>query len=102
MGSLPDGGDGVVGICLAQIHQTVHILHIKHGASQEAPVVKNIPANAGGARDASSISRLERSPGEGNGTPPQYAYLENSMDRGAWRAAINPWGCKESDMAEVT
>jgi len=25
-----------------------------------------------------------RSPGEGNGNPLQYSYLENSMDRGAW------------------
>jgi len=26
---------------------------------------------------------LGRSPGEGNGNPLQYSYLENSMDRGA-------------------
>ena len=26
-------------------------------------------------------------PGEGNGSPLQYSCLENSMDRGAWRAA---------------
>ena len=25
-----------------------------------------------------------RSPGEGNGNPLQYSYLENPMDRGAW------------------
>ena len=25
-----------------------------------------------------------RSPGEGNGNPLQYSFLENSMDRGAW------------------
>jgi len=30
-----------------------------------------------------------RSPGEGNGNPPQYSYLENSMDRGTWRARIH-------------
>ena len=29
-----------------------------------------------------------RSPGEGNGNPPQYSCLENSMDRGAWRATV--------------
>ena len=29
-----------------------------------------------------------KSPGEGNGNPLQYSYLENSMDRGAWRAAV--------------
>ena len=31
---------------------------------------------------------LERSPGEGNGNPFQYSCLENSMDRGAWRATV--------------
>ena len=31
----------------------------------------------------------EDSPGEGNGNPLQYSYLENSMDRGAWQAAVH-------------
>ena len=31
-----------------------------------------------------SIPGLERSPGEGNGNPLQYYFLENPMDRGAW------------------
>ena len=35
--------------------------------------------------------RWEKSPREGNGNPVQYSCLENSMDRGAWRA---PWGCR--------
>ena len=30
-----------------------------------------------------------RSPGEGNGNPPQYSYLENPMDRGAWQATVH-------------
>ena len=30
-----------------------------------------------------------RSPGEGNGYPLQYSCLENSMDRGAWRATVH-------------
>ena len=34
--------------------------------------------------DAGSIPGLERSPGEGNGNPLQYACLENPMVRGAW------------------
>ena len=37
-------------------------------------------------RDPGSIPRLGRSPGEGNGYPLQYSCLENSKDRGAWRA----------------
>ena len=30
-----------------------------------------------------------RSPGEGNGYTLQYSCLENSMDRGAWQAAVH-------------
>ena len=32
-------------------------------------VVKNLPANAGDARDAGSVPELGRSPGGGNGNP---------------------------------
>ena len=37
--------------------------------------------------DPGLIPGLGRSPGEGNGNPLQYSYLENPMDRGAWWAA---------------
>ena len=36
--------------------------------------------------DPGSVPWLGRSPGEGNGYTLQYSYLENSMDREAWRA----------------
>ena len=36
------------------------------------------------AGDPGSIPGLGRSPGEGNGNPLQYSYLENPMDREAW------------------
>ena len=49
-------------------------------------VVKNLPANAEDARDSGSIPGLKRSPGVGNSNPLQYSCLENSLDRGAWRA----------------
>ena len=45
-----------------------------------ALAVKNPPANAGDAGDASSIPGIGRSPGEGKGYPLQYSGLENSMD----------------------
>ena len=43
-------------------------------------MVKNPPAHLGDMRDTCSIPVLGRSPGEGNGNPPQYSGLENSMD----------------------
>ena len=36
-----------------------------------------------------SIPGLGRSPGEGNGNPPQCSCLENPMERGAWRATVH-------------
>ena len=41
------------------------------------------------AGDLGSIPGLERSPGEGNGTPLQYSCLENPMVRGAWWARVH-------------
>ena len=35
------------------------------------------------------IPGLGRFPGEGNGYLLQYSCLENSMDRGAWRATVH-------------
>ena len=75
---------------------------ICQGASQAALVVKKKypPVNAGDIRDKSSISGLERSPGEGSGIPLRYSCLENPMDRSL--AGYSPWSHKESDMTEVT
>ena len=44
-------------------------------ASQVALVVRNLPANAGGARDVGLIPGFGRSPGERNSTPFQYSCL---------------------------
>ena len=57
--------------------------------SQVVLVVKNSPANAKDARDASSIPGSGRSPGEGNGNPLQYSCLGNPMDRGTWQATVH-------------
>ena len=38
--------------------------------------------------DLSQILGLGRSPGERNGNPLQYSWLENSMDRGAWWVTV--------------
>ena len=52
-------------------------------------VVKNLPANAGDIRDMSLIPGSGRSPGRGHDSPLQYSWLENPMDRGAWRATVH-------------
>ena len=62
-------------------------------------MVKNPPANAGGAGDMGSIPGLGRSAGEEKGNPLQYSCLENSVDRRA-SAGYSPWGHKESDTTE--
>ena len=60
--------------------------------------VKNLPANAGDARDSVSIPGLGRSP-VGNGNPLQHSCLENSHGQRSL-AGDSPWGIKESDMTE--
>ena len=57
-------------------------------------VVKNLPANAGDARDTGSIPGSGSYPGGGNGNPLQYSCLKNSMDTGAQRAVVH--GAAES------
>ena len=64
------------------------------GASKVGLEVKNLPVSAGDQRGTGLIPGLERSPGVGNGNPLQYSCLENSMDRGAWRARVH--GVKKS------
>ena len=52
-------------------------------------MVKNMPANAEAIRDPGLIPGSGRSPGEGNGNPFHYSCWENSMNRGAWQAAVH-------------
>ena len=55
-------------------------------------MLKDFPGSSDGkvsaynAGDPGSIPGSGRSPGEGNGTPLQYSYLENPMDGRAWWA----------------
>ena len=57
-------------------------------ASQVALVGKNPPANSGDVRDVGSIPGLGRLPGGRHDNPVQYSCLKNTMDRGAWQAAV--------------
>ena len=49
-------------------------------------VAKESACNAG---DLSSVPEWGRSSGEGNGSPLQYSFLENPMDRGTWQATVH-------------
>ena len=71
------------------MHYVLIIGRANSWGSQVALVVKNLPAKAGDGRDAGSVPRSGRSPGGRHGKPLQYSCLENSMDRGAWWAAVH-------------
>ena len=54
------------------------------------PLVKNLPASAGDARNLGSIPGRGRSfLEEGNGNPLQYYCLGNPTDRRAWKATVH-------------
>ena len=79
------------GLKSSEMYQIEGYLHVL--------VVKNLSAKAGDVRDAGSIPRLGRFPGEGNGNPLNCSNLENPMDGG-------PGGLKsmgsQLDMTEVS
>ena len=57
-----------------------------HLSFLDGSVIKNLPVHVG---DMGVISKLERSPQEGNANPLQYSYLENLTDRGAWQGTVH-------------
>ena len=61
---------------------------------------KESVCNARDSRDLGLISGSGRSPGGRQGNPLQYSWLENPMDREAWKATVHR--VAESDTAEVT
>ena len=52
-------------------------------------VVKNLPANAGDARDVGLVPKSGRFPGERNDNLLQYCCLENSMVKGVSWATVH-------------
>ena len=48
-----------------------------------------VQVSAYNAGNLGLIPGFGRSPGEGNGNPLQYSYLENFMDRGAWWVTVH-------------
>ena len=54
------------------------------------------------AGDQGLIPGLGRSPKEGNGNPLQYSCLENSMDGGAWWAAVHGVAKSRTRLSDFT
>ena len=75
---------------------------LKFYIKSSAQYYKDFPGGSDGieptcnAGDLGSTPGSGRSPGEGNGYPLQYSYLEDPMDRGAWRAVVRGAGCMTS------
>ena len=61
----------------------------------DSSACKESACNAGATGDIDSIPGSGRSPGEGNGNPPQYSCLKNAMDC-PW--ATVHWLAKESEV----
>ena len=59
------------------------------GSFQADPVVKNLPPNAGAARDTGSNPGLGRSSGIQNGNQLQYSCLGNFLQEEAWQATVH-------------
>ena len=76
----------------------------KPWASQVELVVKNPPASAGDIRDVGSVPRSGRPSGGGHDNQLQISYLENSIDRQAWKATVHKVEkkSKKLDTTEVT
>ena len=53
------------------------------------------------AGDTGSILGSGRSPGEGHGNPLQYSCLENSMNRGAWRATVHGVASQQAGLHHI-
>ena len=83
-----EGGKGLGEEWGAQLYLNV-LFERKRAGKESFPCGSDGKESACNAGDLSSIFELGRSPGEENGNPLQYSCLENSMDRGTWRAPVH-------------
>ena len=83
-----------------------HLNHILPKVSVNSAVLgspggRDSEESACNAGDLSSFPGLGRSPGEGNGDPPQYSCLDNLQGQRSLEGC-SLRGCKESDTTEMT
>ena len=55
-----------------------------------------------GMSPSKNLIQPSMSPGEGNGTPPQYSCLANPMDEGAWWAAVRGVAKSRTRLSDFT
>ena len=67
----------------------VYCFHVKTLVLKRQPGGSDGKESDGNVEDLGLIPGLGRSPGGGNDDPLQYSCLENSMNRGTWRAAVH-------------
>ena len=83
------------GFGIAQLefhHHSINLLREQTPFQGDFPGGSDGKESACNAGDPGSIPGLGRSPGERNGNPLQYSYLENSIDRGAWWTTLQSMG----------
>ena len=66
------------------------------------PGGSEVKASACNAGDLGLIPGSGRSPGEGNGNPPQYSCLEDPMDGGAWWATVHKVAKSRTQLSDFT
>ena len=85
-----------IDLCTLPLRQSVPLIIMGFLMAQ---AVKESACHAG---DLGSIPGLVRSFGEENSYPLQYSCLENSMDRGAWRATIHGVTKRQTQLSNFT
>jgi len=58
--------------------------------------------NSGDTGESDSVFGFGRSPGEGNGNPPQYSCQENPRDRGAWWAMVHEVAKSQTGLKQLS
>ena len=79
----------LVFFCLSYPEIKLDLYFIYAGVTQGCPGSSKGKESSCNEEDLGSIPGLRRSPGEGHSNPPQYSCLENSVDRGVWRATVH-------------
>ena len=82
--------------CHALLHQIFPTQGWNAGLPHGRRILYHLSHKGSQAGNLGSDSGSQRSPGGGNGNPPQDPCLGNPMDRGAWRATVHgvtksPW-----------